>query len=86
VGPRRREAEGGARRVTLAQSRPLAFVPLLVGQPRHEDDDPSDDEPKKGAHLTYFCSISLSSPKTTARAALSSSRSISNSPKVRVSG
>jgi hypothetical protein len=29
----------------------LAVVPLLVGQPRHEDDNPSDDEPKKGSHL-----------------------------------
>jgi hypothetical protein len=34
----------------------------------------------------YFRSTSLSKPNTTARAALSSSRSISNSPKVRVSG
>jgi hypothetical protein len=34
----------------------------------------------------YFRSISASSPKTTGRAALSSSRSISNSPRVRVSG
>jgi hypothetical protein len=34
----------------------------------------------------YFRPISASNPKTTARAALSSSRSISNSPKVRVSG
>jgi hypothetical protein len=34
----------------------------------------------------YFHSISASSPNTTARAALSSSRSISNSPKLRVFG
>jgi hypothetical protein len=33
----------------------------------------------------YFLSISASNPNTTALAALSSSRSISNSPKVRVS-
>jgi hypothetical protein len=34
----------------------------------------------------YFRPISSSNPNTTARAALSSSRSISNSPKVRVFG
>jgi len=38
------------------------------------------------ADCCYFRPVSLSNPNTTARAALSSSRSISGSPKVRVSG
>jgi hypothetical protein len=51
---------------------PFGRAPRLLRRPRSWD--------------FHLCSISARSPKTTARAALSSSKSISNSPKVRVSG
>jgi hypothetical protein len=76
-----------AGRSAIVGMTPYSFTPRSVSG-RHSFFRPRDDNTHTSRPLLrtrYFRSISASSPKTTARAALSSSRSISNSPKVRAS-
>jgi hypothetical protein len=64
----------------------LAETSVAAARPERRDEALCQGSRPRSASRRYSRCVSLSSPNTTALAAGSSSRSISNSPKVRVSG